>query len=1105
MHELRMQVSLLLLTQLIMVSTTILTKPEWGITYEDTGDLYEGVTRYYIVAALEIPQFSFPSLHKVRFQEIVCGNFSEFRDSEYYVKTLCDELIPEFNRVLRFSEEYRQGIQELIEVRIPGMLPSYKLENFKYRLAEHEVREGYDNIPELNEKSKVTNTEEANSYFAENPLRPLGRTTDSVKILEEPELIRPSTKPHVNYFDMSSKYNPVRKIITMTPAPVEESVIKPISSSPIGKPSRPYKIGSKQFQTEFDTFDNQEHTRNEFYHNQQIDQDQERQERIRERTEGHRKRRRKRFIFAALQTIINGVNTGLAIRKEVVMEKAVRVLKNRQKVLENRMIHIKGEMFSLANITLKGFETLQQEYKDLITHMKGVQQHMKAEMRRFREKVNNGFRFMAYILDRILELMGTRQVLLQEIKREVLEFMNALDSLARGYLTHSIIPPYRLKEILNAVSYNLEENFPDLEIIMKNLYEYYNMKLITFDTVQNNIITIQIPILLKEKGSEPFHLYKVNSLYVPYNLDGSENTQKAYTRIKLESELLGVHPYGKDYLSLDAENIENCFKIDTKYYCETSLMIKNRGYDSCAKVIYTDEPQHIIKERCDFKYFYNIEPKPQVIVGKTEVLIANLPLPWTFDCKDGVNQNNIVSGPPYAVLKRNIFCSCSMESDNYVIHQGNLNCVDSLMPYSISYQSNAALYLGFGKRIPVDPQHWKGIPTNVHFIHPIIKYKENHIISDLGTEEYDIDLDKHMYDMEEVMQALRTQTSIGMQNQELGGNYDNDINQDGDEIADWFRDRKTGLITLFWGFILTIIMTVIVLIIIYVLTRHNSQLHGLGNNLRNMLALPVMAKSATANTADFAAGIIRLSWLDLLIMTGMILTVIAILWIVYNIIKRIYQKMHIVMWDATPATLHACHMYFLFDSQLYGQEKLYIGSGMGFPTSYYLVGELEISRLQFREERFKSYIKVDWVKPQELILFRGDTIMCPDKFIKVPILRASVFRRMLMDRALHLTLIIKHQDCCWRIPIYKTKPHFVTKLNIDKPTMQTSVVHEESDSDKGVQPGVSRVPRVTVAKPLRRTKSRLIPRSFPTNTTLTEVDYDSDSDEISIHQDTNIP
>ena len=67
--------------------------------------------------------------------------------------------------------------------------------------------------------------------------------------------------------------------------------------------------------------------------------------------------------------------------------------------------------------------------------------------------------------------------------------------LTKGYLPISLIKLYKLQEILNSVKETLTKSNPDYDIVIKRLYLYYDMKLVTFGIDRDRNLIIQFPIL----------------------------------------------------------------------------------------------------------------------------------------------------------------------------------------------------------------------------------------------------------------------------------------------------------------------------------------------------------------------------------------------------------------------------------------------------------------------------------------------------------------------------------------------------------------------------------------------------------------------------------
>ena len=59
-------------------------------------------------------------------------------------------------------------------------------------------------------------------------------------------------------------------------------------------------------------------------------------------------------------------------------------------------------------------------------------------------------------------------------------YLHAIRILSKGYLPISLLPPSKLNTLLEKVKEALQINNRDYDLVIKMLYLYYDMKLVTF-------------------------------------------------------------------------------------------------------------------------------------------------------------------------------------------------------------------------------------------------------------------------------------------------------------------------------------------------------------------------------------------------------------------------------------------------------------------------------------------------------------------------------------------------------------------------------------------------------------------------------------------------
>ena len=98
-------------------------------------------------------------------------------------------------------------------------------------------------------------------------------------------------------------------------------------------------------------------------------------------------------------------------------------------------------------------------------------------------------------------------------------------------------------------------------------------------------------------------------------------------------------------------------------------MVKHKTKYSCKSAIYFDLGTEIIKENCDFQYYFNtMVAKPVVLDGGHEIVLANWPNNKHVICNDNNNIPIKISSHPHALINRTVFCNCGIEvEDNFLL------------------------------------------------------------------------------------------------------------------------------------------------------------------------------------------------------------------------------------------------------------------------------------------------------------------------------------------------------------------------------------------------------------------------------------------------------
>ena len=145
------------------------------------------------------------------------------------------------------------------------------------------------------------------------------------------------------------------------------------------------------------------------------------------------------------------------------------------------------------------------------------------------------------------------------------------------------------------------------------------------------------------------------------------------------------------YISLRIQELEACKKIGYEFYCEELFVVKHRSQHNCESAIYFYSNMEIIKENCEFQYFYNkIDVKPAVLDGGNEIILANWPKSKYVICKDNHEYPIKIPRHPYILLKRSVLCNCDIQAEEHSLLESIATCPGKQSDMTIYYTGNTA-------------------------------------------------------------------------------------------------------------------------------------------------------------------------------------------------------------------------------------------------------------------------------------------------------------------------------------------------------------------------------------------------------------------------------
>ena len=129
------------------------------------------------------------------------------------------------------------------------------------------------------------------------------------------------------------------------------------------------------------------------------------------------------------------------------------------------------------------------------------------------------------------------------------------------------------------------------------------------------------------------------------------------------------------YISLRQQELRSCKRIGYEFYCEELFVVKHKSSYSCESAIYFNLTTDIIKNNCNFIFYFNkTDITPTICNASDEIVLTNWPNDKHIICN--VNNDIPVKIPshPYVLFNRSILCNCGIEADNHYLLESITAC-----------------------------------------------------------------------------------------------------------------------------------------------------------------------------------------------------------------------------------------------------------------------------------------------------------------------------------------------------------------------------------------------------------------------------------------------
>lgn len=296
-------------------------------------------------------------------------------------------------------------------------------------------------------------------------------------------------------------------------------------------------------------------------------------------------------------------------------------------------------------------------------------------------------------------------LVLKELEEAGHKFLQAITHLQKGYLPEFLFPPSRLREIMKTTEKQVLDTFPDYEIAIYNLGDFYDMKLVTFavDNEKQQLI-VSFPVFIRQKHLQSMQLFEIEAVHVPA-VDDNDKAD-SYTKIIINKPFMATN--NEEYITLHTRELLMCRRIRYQYFCEELFMIKDRTHPECAPRIYHGAQRKEVHSICQYDFYQDLAPPPTVLDGGHEILMANIALHGEKRCEGSASLGQVYLKQPYTVVDRNLLCHCQLEMEKTKVLRDLNACDATTLPKPVKHHVNTAMWMTGMEIIPqfmtkVDP------------------------------------------------------------------------------------------------------------------------------------------------------------------------------------------------------------------------------------------------------------------------------------------------------------------------------------------------------------------------------------------------------------------
>ena len=224
------------------------------------------------------------------------------------------------------------------------------------------------------------------------------------------------------------------------------------------------------------------------------------------------------LITGFIRLADEGISSFLHYKRQKSLHEAVHAMENKVDIQCNKIFHLEDSMVGYG---IYNSDTLE----DLINTIHRLHNQSTWNERLFAGQIKDWYYWYlsskgvnCYVINSLLFFTTVREKYVKMYERfinQLREYVQVIRILSKGYLPISLLPPSKLNIILQKVSEAVQINNRDYDLVIKRLYLYYDMKLVTFGIDEQRNLIIQFLVFVHPHTQQHLILYQMETVPVP--------------------------------------------------------------------------------------------------------------------------------------------------------------------------------------------------------------------------------------------------------------------------------------------------------------------------------------------------------------------------------------------------------------------------------------------------------------------------------------------------------------------------------------------------------------------------------------------------------------